>query len=102
MSELKIDKELFVALQNCKDAKEIMALTMSKGINLTEEQAGKVFEYFQDRELTDEELEQIVGGAVPATVAQVYLLGLRLNVILQEGCVAAGIGDAHRGVSVVL
>lgn len=57
-----MNKELYVALQKCKDVKEIMALTKSKGIVLTEEKAGQVFEYFHGRELTDEELDQIVGG----------------------------------------
>lgn len=62
MSEIKFDKELYVALINCKDAKEIMALTKSKGVTLTEEEAGKVYAMLSGEELTDEETDIVVGG----------------------------------------
>lgn len=62
MSEIALNKEIFTALENCKDAKEVMALAKTKGINLNEEQAGKVFASTHGEELTDEELDMIVGG----------------------------------------
>lgn len=62
MSELKLNKEILTALMNCKDVKEVMALAKTKGINLNEEQAGKVFASTHGEELTDEELDMIVGG----------------------------------------
>ena len=62
MSELKLNKEILAALENCKDPKEVMALAKTKGIDLNEEQAAKLFACTHNEELTDEELEQVVGG----------------------------------------
>ena len=62
MFELKLNKEILTALMNCKDAKDVMALAKTKGIDLNEEQAGKVFASTHSEELTDEEMDMIVGG----------------------------------------
>lgn len=62
MSEIKLNKEILTALMNCKDAKDVMALAKTKGIDLNEEQAGKVFASTHSEELTDEEMDMIVGG----------------------------------------
>ena len=53
---------MFCALQNCKDAKSIMALAKSKGIAMSGEQAEKLYAMFQNEELTDEDLEKVTGG----------------------------------------
>lgn len=62
MFELKLNKEILAALENCKDAKDVMALAKTKGIDLNEEQANKVFASTHSEELTDEEMDMIAGG----------------------------------------
>ena len=62
MFELKLNKEILAALENCKDTKDVMALAKTKGIDLNEEQANKVFASTHSEELTDEEMDMIVGG----------------------------------------
>ena len=62
MSELKLNKEILAALENCKNPKEVMALAKTKGINLNEEQAAKLYSATHSEELTDEEMDMIVGG----------------------------------------
>ena len=64
MSEIKLNKEIITALQGCKDAKAVMALAKEKGIELSEEQAGKLFAMLQDDQLTDEELRKVTGGMI--------------------------------------
>ena len=63
MAEIKLNADFLNDLYACKDVHGVIVLAKTKGIDLTEEQAGKVFESFQGRELTDEELEQVTGGA---------------------------------------
>lgn len=62
MSEIALNKEILTALMNCKDAKEVMAFAKTKGIDLNEEQTNKVFASTHGEELTDEEMDMIVGG----------------------------------------
>lgn len=62
MSKIKLNQEMISALQKCKDAKAIMSLAKSKGVEISEEEAGKIFDALQNEELTDEELEKVVGG----------------------------------------
>ena len=64
MAEIKLDAKFLNELYACKDVKEVMALAKIKGIDLTEEQAGKIFVFTQREELTDEELDQLTGGTV--------------------------------------
>ena len=67
MFELKLNKEILAALENCKDTKDVMALAKTKGIDLNEEQAGKVFASTHKEELTDKEMDMIVGGGYGTT-----------------------------------
>lgn len=62
MPEIKLDEKIIVALQGCKDAKEVVALAKSKGIDLSEEKAGKLLKLVQNDKLSDEELGMVVGG----------------------------------------
>lgn len=71
MAEIKLNADFLNDLYACKDVNGVIALAKTKGIDLTEEQAGKVFESLQGRELTDEELEQVTGGAMGPNVAGV-------------------------------
>ena len=48
MFELKLNKEILTALMNCKDAKDVMALAKTKGIDLNEEQILHLACYFQE------------------------------------------------------
>ena len=64
MSEIKLNADFLNDLYACKDVNGVIALAKTKGIDLTEEQAGKIFAYTQREELTDEELDQITGGGV--------------------------------------
>lgn len=70
MSELALNKEILAALENCKDAKEVMALAKSRGVDLNEEQANKVFASTHKEELTDEEMDMIVGGCYGASTTR--------------------------------
>ena len=62
MPEIKLDEKIIAALQGCKDAKEVVALAKSKGIDLSEEKAGKLLKFVQNDKLSDEELGMVVGG----------------------------------------
>ena len=62
MAEIKLNADFLNDLYACKDVAAVVALAKSKGFDLSEEQAGKIFAYTQREELTDEELEQITGG----------------------------------------
>ena len=62
MAEIKLNADFLNDLYACKDVDGVMVLAKSKGFDLTEEQAGKIFAYTQREELTDEELDQITGG----------------------------------------
>ncbi|MBQ0107679.1 MAG: hypothetical protein KBS34_00865 [Phascolarctobacterium sp.] len=62
MTEIKLNSEVLTALGNCKDAKEVVALAKSKGIDLTEEKAGKLLALVQNDKLSDEDLGNVVGG----------------------------------------
>ena len=62
MAEIKLNAEILTALQGCKDAKEVVALAKSKGIELTEEKAGKLLKLVQNDKLSDEDLGMVVGG----------------------------------------
>lgn len=62
MSEIKLNQEVICALQNCKDAKSIM--TLAKRIAMSEEQAEKIVEMFQNDKLSDKDLEKVIGGNI--------------------------------------
>ena len=62
MAEIQLNEEVIAALQGCKDAKEVVALAKSKGIDLSEEKAGKILKLVQNDKLSDEELGMVVGG----------------------------------------
>ncbi|MBQ0107678.1 MAG: hypothetical protein KBS34_00860 [Phascolarctobacterium sp.] len=62
MAEIQLNEEVIAALQGCKDAKEVVALAKSKGIELTEEKAGKLLALMQNDKLSDEDLGKVVGG----------------------------------------
>ncbi len=62
MAEIKLNEKVIAALQGCKDAKEVVALAKSKGIDLTEEKAAKIFGLVQNDKLSDEDLGKVVGG----------------------------------------
>ena len=62
MSEIALNKEILTTLESCKDAHEIVALAKTKGITLSEEQANKIFNATHNEELSDEEMDIMVGG----------------------------------------
>lgn len=62
MSNIKFNKELMTALEGCKDAKEVVALAKANGVTLSEEKAERICEILNSEELTDEELDMVVGG----------------------------------------
>ena len=62
MAEIKLNQEMICALQNCKDVKSFMALAKSRGLEISEEQAEKIFDTLQNAEMSDEELEKVAGG----------------------------------------
>lgn len=63
MSELSLNKEVLAALENCKDATEIIALAKTRGITLSDEQASRIFSATHGEALTDEEMDMMVGGS---------------------------------------
>lgn len=62
MSEIALNKEILTTLEGCKDAHEIIALAKTKGITISEEQANKIFNATHSEELSDEEMDMMVGG----------------------------------------
>lgn len=62
MSEIKLGKEIIAALEKSKDAKEVMALAKANGVTLSEEKAERICDMLRGEELTDEELDMVVGG----------------------------------------
>lgn len=62
MAKIEFNKELMTALEGCKDAKEIVALAKANGVTLSEKDAERVCEILNSEELTDEELDMVVGG----------------------------------------
>ena len=63
MANIKFNKELMTALEGCKDAKEVVALAKENGVMLSEKDAERVCEILNSEELTEEELDMVVGGA---------------------------------------
>ncbi len=62
MAEIKLNEKIIEALQGCKDVKEVVALAKDKGIDLSEEKAGKILAVVQNDKLSDEDLRKVVGG----------------------------------------
>ncbi len=59
---MKFTKEQIRKAMACKTADELLALAKSEGVALTREQAEEYIAQMGDRELTDKELAQVVGG----------------------------------------
>ena len=60
---MNISKELLEKAKTVKTAEELLALAKNEGIELTAEQAAKVFaELNKTGELSDEELDNVTGG----------------------------------------
>ena len=60
---MNISKELLENAKTVKTAEELLALAKNEGIELTAEQAAKVFaELNKTGELSDEELDNVTGG----------------------------------------
>ena len=55
-------KEQILKAMECKTADELLELAKAEGVELTREQADEYIAYLGKRELTDEELAQVVGG----------------------------------------
>ena len=62
MSEIQMNQQILSILQNCKNAQQVISMAKTKGLNLSEEQAGKIFEMFQNDRLSDDVLEKVTGG----------------------------------------
>ena len=62
MREQVLKKELIKKAMQCKNAEELMALTESEGISLTQEEAEAYLAEMEDVELDGEMLEQVAGG----------------------------------------
>ena len=60
---MKISKELLEKAKTAKTAEELLAMAKAEKIELTEEEAAKVFaELHKMGELSDEELDNVAGG----------------------------------------
>ena len=60
---MKISKELLEKAKTAKTAEELLAMAQAEKIELTEEEAAKVFaELHKMGELSDEELDNVAGG----------------------------------------
>ena len=58
----EITKEMVEKALNVKDAKELMALAKSEGIELTKEEAEAYMAEMEDVELDSDALKQVAGG----------------------------------------
>ena len=58
----EISKEMVEKALNVKDAKELMALAKSEGIELTKEEAEAYMAELEDFELDEENIKKIAGG----------------------------------------
>ena len=58
----EITKEMVEKALNVKDAKELMALAKSEGIELTKEEAEAYMAELEDFELDEENIKKIAGG----------------------------------------
>ena len=62
MSEVVFNEEVMNALQSCKTAQEVVTLAKTKGIVMTEARAQKLLDVVVQTELSDEDLDMVVGG----------------------------------------
>ena len=63
---MKMTKEQFVKAKEAKSAEELIALAKKDGMEMSAEQAEKLFDALNKQgELNDEELEQVAGGWSP-------------------------------------
>lgn len=76
MSEFSLNKEVLAALENCKDAKEIITLAKTRGITLSDEQANRIFSATHCEALSDEEMDMMVGGKNKHDGSDNYGLGV--------------------------
>ena len=60
----EISKEMVEKALNVKDAKELMALAKSEGIELTKEEAEAYMAEMDDVELDSDTLKQVAGGGM--------------------------------------
>ena len=58
-----MEKELLKRAKKAKIVEELISLASLEGIELTEENASKVFEQLKISELGDDELDDVAGGA---------------------------------------
>ncbi|MGN0483433.1 MAG: Nif11-like leader peptide family RiPP precursor [Lachnospiraceae bacterium] len=65
MSEQKNSKDVFEKAKQTKNAEEFLALAKENGMEMTVEEAEKVFaKLHQAGELSDEELSNVAGGSL--------------------------------------
>ena len=62
ISELLSKPELVEKLKACTGAEEIQNLAKENGLTLTREEAARVFDFFNEKELQDDELDSVAGG----------------------------------------
>lgn len=63
MSNFQLNAEMLNALQDCKDAKQIVSFAKKNGIDMNEEKAERILSIVQGKELSDEELDMVTGGS---------------------------------------
>lgn len=62
MSNIEFNAGMLKTLQNCENVKQIVSVAKSNGIDLSTEKAEKILSLLQKEELSDEEMDMMVGG----------------------------------------
>lgn len=66
---MKIIPEMMAKLKTCKSADAVLEVAKQEKISLTMEQAEKAFALLKSEDISDEEMNKIIGGMVVSTLS---------------------------------
>ena len=62
MSDINVEKELFIKATECKDADELVAFCKENGKEITREDAEKFLAQTKEQEISIDNLDEVSGG----------------------------------------
>jgi len=59
---MKVTPDMMAKFEQCKSAEDVLDLAKNNNVVLTKEQAKKTFDFLQSEDISDEMMEEVVGG----------------------------------------
>lgn len=76
MADIKVSKEVFSRILECKTVEEILSLCEKEGIQLTKEDAEKFLSQMSEQELNLNEVGDLAGGACVGAISGTFCVGI--------------------------